>query len=308
MTKLAFLFPGQASQYVGMGRDLYHKFPFAHRVYDKASDLLGFDLKKISFEGPEEELKQTKITQPAIFVHSYVLSEILKERGIKPAVAAGHSLGEYSALVCADALDFEEALTLVKLRGELMQKAGEDHLGTMAAVMGLTEEVVKALCGEASVEGVVKSANFNSPGQIVISGTLAGVHRAMALAEESGARIVKELVVSGAFHSPLMEDARRGLGEALKQTSVGPAKIPVYANVNARPVTGPGEIRDLLVAQLTHPVRWAQSVGNMIRDGVNLFYEVGPGRVLQGLLKRIDRGVTCQTVGTVGEIANIFQE
>jgi [acyl-carrier-protein] S-malonyltransferase len=290
MSMRALIFPGQGSQYVGMARDLYEKHPPARELMDQADALLGVPLTKICFEGPEEELRQTRNTQPAIFLHSIVAFRLLKVT--EAAMVAGHSLGEYSALVAAGALSFDDALRLVRLRGELMQKAGEEKRGTMAAVVGLESDVVERLCEEASSAGVVQPANFNSPGQTVISGSVEGVRRGMTLAKERGAKLVKELVVSGAFHSPLMASAGEGLKQALSRTRIENARIPVYTNVTAEPVIGAEEIRDLLYRQLTHPVRWEQSVCNMVRDGADRFTEVGPGKVLQGLVKRISPAAT----------------
>jgi len=301
----AFLYPGQASQYVGMGKDLYEHFEEARTIFDRAENFLGFDLKRICFEGPEEELKQTRITQPAIFVHSYIVTELLNQIGIRPHHVAGHSLGEYSALVSAGALSFEDALHVVKIRGEQMQKAGEINPGTMAAIIGVDSEDVEALCLQASQFGVVKIANYNSPGQIVISGTREGVYDVMRTATEKGAKRVIELVVSGAFHSPLMEDAQPGLKQALQKAQFREAVIPVYPNVTARATVSPEELRTSSFLQLTHPVLWIDTIHRMISDGVNQFYEVGPERVLSGLLKRISRDHACITAGTKDEIEMI---
>lgn len=286
-SKVAFVFPGQGSQYVGMGKDL--RDAGSDGVFSRADAILGFSLSRICFEGPEDELRQTCNTQPAIFLHS--IAALRRITHIQPDMVAGHSLGEYSALVAAGALTFEDALRLVRLRGELMQKAGEEQAGTMAAVIGLDPQTVEALCREASSTSIVQPANFNSPGQIVISGSVDGVRRAMELARERGARMVKELVVSGAFHSPLMESARSKLKEALDNTQIRDTMIPVYANVTAEPVTRAPDIKELLCSQLTSPVRWEESVRNMIRDGAAVFHEIGPGKVLQGLIKRISAGV-----------------
>ncbi len=280
----AFIFPGQGSQYVGMAKDLI-AHPGTAEVFGTVREVLGEDFLRIMTDGPEDELKQTKNTQPAIFVHSIALTRIVNGEGI--AMAAGHSLGEYSALVFAGAMSFEDGLRIVRLRGELMQRAGEEQRGTMAAVIGLAPEKIDAVCAEASSAGVVQAANFNSPGQVVVSGSVAGVHRAMELAKAGGAKLVKELVVSGAFHSPLMEPARAGLAEALANISIRDAAIPVYANVTAGPATSATEIRDLLVRQVTHPVRWEETMLAMRKDGADTFVEVGPGKVLQGLAKRI---------------------
>ncbi|MEW6509552.1 MAG: ACP S-malonyltransferase [Bacteroidota bacterium] len=284
MARTAFVFPGQGSQYVGMGKDIYDTDPLCRELMESADALLGITLTRTCFEGPENVLRQTENTQPAIFLHSVALIRALGNH--RPDMVAGHSLGEYSALVAAGALAFEDALRLVRLRGVLMQRAGEERRGTMAAIVGLEPDAVEQICHEASAEGVVQPANFNSPGQTVISGSVEGVHRAMATAKSRGAKLVKELVVSGAFHSPLMEYARNGLKEALERTPIRDAEIPVYANVTAEPVRSEGEIRELLYRQLTSPVRWEQSVLNMVRDGATTFVEVGPGKVLQGLVKR----------------------
>ncbi|MCX7761700.1 MAG: ACP S-malonyltransferase [Candidatus Kryptonium sp.] len=283
--KIAFVFPGQASQYVGMGKDLYENSSIAKEIFDKAEEILGFELKRICFEGPEEDLKQTKVTQPAIFVHSYIVSTLLGEK-IKADMAAGHSLGEYSALVYAGVLSFEDALKIVKLRGELMQRAGEKNPGTMAAIIGLDEEKVKQVCEEVK-DGIVQPANFNTPEQIVISGEVNAVKKAMQLAKEAGAKIVKELVVSGAFHSPLMESAKDELKNALDEVKFNKPSIPVYFNVTAKPTFDLNEIKDLLYRQITSPVLWTQIVMNMVSDGAVKFYEIGPGKVLQGLIKKI---------------------
>ncbi len=301
MAAVAFVFPGQGSQYVGMGKDLAANSPEAARYFKEADEVLGFSLSRICFEGPEEELKQTKNTQPAIFLHSVVLSKLYS--GHRAAMAAGHSLGEYSALVYAGALSFRDGLKLVRLRGELMQQAGVEKAGTMAAVVGLDPATVDALCAEASAAGVVQSANFNSPGQIVISGSVGGVRKAMELAKAKGAKLVKELPVSGAFHSPLMESARTGLQQALNATEIRDASIPVYANVTAKPAQRASEIRELLFRQLTSPVRWEETVRNMAAAGAGIFIEVGPGKVLQGLVKRIEPAVETRGVDKFHDIA-----
>ena len=303
LPNVAFLFPGQGSQYVGMGQDLYGADPAVRDLFDEAETLLEFPLKQICFEGPEEVLKQTRYTQPAIFVHSLAIDLLLRRQGVAPDAAAGHSLGEYSALVSAGAIAFADGVRLVKIRGELMQRAGDLRPGTMAAILGLSPEQIESVCAAAAGEETVQPANFNCPGQIVISGSVPAVHRAMELAKESGAKIVKELVVSGAFHSPLMGEALHGLKEALATVDVRPAAVPVYSNVKAQPVTSPEEIRALLQQQLMAPVRWEEILRNMIAAGHDDFYEVGPGRVLQGLLKRTDRQASCRAVGTVDDLA-----
>ncbi len=299
MDATAFLFPGQGSQYVGMVRDFYDSDPGSRALISQADAALGFPLSRVCFEGPEEELRQTRNTQPAIFLHSIVVLRRVKD--VRPSMVAGHSLGEYSALVAAGAVGFEDALRLVRLRGELMQRAGEEQPGTMAAIIGLEPSAVEQICIEASTEGIVQPANFNSPGQIAVSGSVAGVRRAVELARARGAKMAKELVVSGAFHSPLMETAREGLKSALERTDIRDAAIPVYANVSAEPVQRAAEIRDLLCRQLTSPVRWEQTLRNMARDGARTFYEIGPGKVLQGLVKRTIDGATVRGADRIAD-------
>ncbi len=307
MSKIAFLFPGQGSQFIGMGKDLYETYPQVKEIFDRADSILEFPLTKICFEGPEAELKQTRYTQPAIFVHSIAVDSLLKEQGIFAGAAAGHSLGEYSALVSAGALTFEDGLRLVKIRGELMQRSGEKHPGTMAAIMGLTPDVVEQVCQQASEIGIVQPANFNSPGQIVISGEVVAVHRAMEIAKTHGARLIKELVVSGAFHSPLMGEALKGLGKALQEVTLHKAALPVYSNVEATPVTEPTKIRHLLEKQLLAPVLWVNIIKNMIADGFDTFYEVGPGKVLTGLLRRIDRSYSCTPLSDLSDLKAVIK-
>jgi [acyl-carrier-protein] S-malonyltransferase len=304
--KVAFVFPGQASQYVGMGKDLYEGNSLVKEIYDRAEEILGFELKKICFEGPEELLKQTKITQPAIFVHSYVVSKLLDGK-LKADMTAGHSLGEYSALVYADALDFETALMIVKVRGELMQKAGEQNPGTMAAIVGLDDEKVRKICDEVK-DGIVQPANFNSIGQVVISGEVGAVKMAMEIAKREGAKMVKELVVSGAFHSPLMESAKEELKKILDEVEFRKPKIPVYFNVTAKPTFEVEEIKDLLYHQITKPVLWTQTILNMRSDGAVKFYEIGPGKVLQGLIKRTLDDVEVAGFDKLSDIQNLKDE
>jgi [acyl-carrier-protein] S-malonyltransferase len=288
-----------------MAKDLYEALPEARSRFDLAQQVLGFDLAKHCFEGPEEELKQTRVTQPAILVHSVILTDLLFKKNIKPDMVAGHSLGEYSALYAAEAMGFEDALRVVKARAELMQKAGEINEGTMAAIIGLETDALKRVCEEASSAGAVQIANYNSPNQLVISGSVGGVNRAMELAKERGAKRAIPLVVSGAFHSPLMEYAIEGLGEVLNDVLIRPARVPVYTNVNAKPVTEPEDIRQKLYAQLTSPVRWMEITQNMIKDGAPKFYEVGPGNVLTGLLKRINGEVSCTAVNGLESLENL---
>ena len=289
MSKKAFVFPGQGSQYVGMAKDIFDKSVEAREMVKTADDILGVNLSYIMFNGPEDELKQTQFTQPAIFMHSVILASII--RTLDADATAGHSLGEYSAYVASGTIQFHEAIKLVRTRGVAMQEAGDQNKGTMAAVVGLEPEKVEMLCAEASSEGVVQCANFNSPGQIVISGSLNGVKKAMELCKSAGAKIVKELVVSAAFHSPLMQSAKEKLKYALETTNFYNSKIPVYTNVTAKPVNTIEGMKGLLHEQITAPVKWDEAIRNMINDGIEEFYEIGPGNVLQGLVKRINPDV-----------------
>jgi [acyl-carrier-protein] S-malonyltransferase len=282
----AYIFPGQGAQFTGMGLDLYEKFPEAQKMFEKANSILGFSITDIMFEGSAEDLKQTKVTQPAIFLHSVILSKILGD-SFKPDMVAGHSLGEISALVANKTLDFEPALKLVYKRALAMQHACELQPSTMAAVLGMEDALVEAICAE--VDGIVVAANYNCPGQLVISGDVKAVEEACELLKEKGAKRALILPVGGAFHSPLMEPARKELAEAIEATVFNKPICPVYQNVNASAVTDPSEIKKNLMLQLTAPVRWSQSVQNMIKDGATHFIEVGPGKVLQGLVKKIDR-------------------
>ncbi|MDD3557712.1 MAG: ACP S-malonyltransferase, partial [Melioribacteraceae bacterium] len=288
MSKRAFIFPGQGSQYVGMAKDFYDKDSDSKKIIDFADEILGFKLSETMFFGPEDNLKETSITQPAIFLHSIVA---LQKLNLNFDMVAGHSLGEYSALVAADAIDFEEALRLVRKRGEAMYQAGIEKPGTMAAIIGLDVEKINDCCAEASMEGIVQCANLNSPGQVVISGTVEGVKKAMFLCKEAGAKLTKELIVSGAFHSPLMESAEEKLQITLETVEIRDAQKPVYTNVTASPTINSIEIKNFLIDQLTFPVRWEEIISNMIDDGAEEFIEIGPGKVLQSLVKRINPDV-----------------
>ncbi len=289
----AYVFPGQGAQYPGMGKDLYERYPAARELFDRADDILGFELSKVMFEGSEEELKETNVTQPAIFVHSMALVTLLGD-AFRPGAVAGHSLGEFTALVANRTLTFDDGLRLVHQRALAMQKACELVPSTMAAIIGLDDQVIEEVCD--AIDDVVVPANYNCPGQVVISGTVTGVFRAMEELQKRGARRTVQLQVSGAFHSPLMEPAREELAAALAETPFSRPVCPVYQNVTAKAVTDPDEIRKNLIAQLTSPVRWTQSVQQMIADGFDTFLEAGPGKVLQGLIRKIDRNVTVDSV------------
>ncbi len=282
----AYVFPGQGAQFSGMGLDLYDNSEIAKELFDKANDILGFEITKIMFEGTADELKQTKVTQPAIFLHSVILSKVLGDR-FKPDMVAGHSLGEFSALVANGTLQFEDALQLVSKRAMAMQKACELQPSTMAAVLGLEDQVVEEGCE--ATEGIVVAANYNCPGQLVISGEVEAIDRACEWMKEKGAGRALVLPVGGAFHSPLMEPAREELAAAIEATNFAKPMCPIYQNVTTTAVTNPEEIKKNIIAQLTAPVKWTQSVQNMIKDGASSFTEVGPGKVLSGLVKKIDR-------------------
>jgi [acyl-carrier-protein] S-malonyltransferase len=292
----AYVFPGQGAQFSGMGKDLYEASDIAKEMFHKANEILGFNIQQIMFEGTDEELKQTKVTQPAIFLHSTILAACLGD-SFKPDMVAGHSLGEISSLVANGTLSFEDGLRLVSKRALAMQAACEAVPSTMAAILGLEDEVVEKICDE--VDGIVVAANYNCPGQLVISGSIPAVEQACAKLTEAGAKRAMILQVGGAFHSPLMEPAREELAKAIESTTFNTPKCPVYQNTNAKPVTNPDEIKKNLIEQLTAPVRWTQIMNNMIADGCTEVIEVGPGKVLQGLFKKVDRAFPCSSAELV---------
>lgn len=287
--KKAYVFPGQGAQFVGMGKDLYESSPLAKELFEKANEILGYRITDLMFEGTDEDLKQTKVTQPAIFLHSVILAKTLGEK-FKPDMTAGHSLGEFSALVAAGALSFEDGLKLVYARALTMQKACEIEPSTMAAIIALPDEKVEEICN--SIDDVVVPANYNCPGQIVISGSISGIDKACELMKEAGAKRALPLKVGGAFHSPLMEPARVELSQAIESTKFSIPLCPVYQNVSTTGETEPETIKANLISQLTSPVKWTQSVQNMIADGANDFVELGPGKVLQGLISKINNTVS----------------
>ena len=287
----AYVFPGQGAQFSGMGKDLYDQSPLAKELFEKANEILGFRITDIMFEGTEEQLKETKVTQPAIFLHSVILAKVVAD--FKPDMVAGHSLGEFSALVANGTLAFEDGLKLVYQRALAMQKACEVEPSTMAAILGLEDDIVEKICAE--IDGVVVPANYNCPGQLVISGAFPAVEKACEKLTEAGAKRALILPVGGAFHSPLMEPAREELAAAIEQTTFHQPSCAVYQNVTANAVTDPNAIKTNLVAQLTAPVKWTQTMHQMIADGATEVIEVGPGKVLQGLFKKVDRSFPCSS-------------
>lgn len=289
--KRALVFPGQASQFVGMGQDIFDKHQSIKDMYAKANEILGFDVADVSFNGPLEALTETKVTQPALFVASTALFSLLP-KSYEFSMTAGHSLGEFSALYAAGVLSFEDALAIVKVRSEGMQAAGESQTGTMAAILNMSREDITKVCKHAALRGIVQPANFNSPGQIVISGETVAVHYAMEIAKNLGARKALALNVSGAFHSPLMAPAKDELSAIIEKTKFNKARVPVVANVDATPTSDPKKIKTNLIDQLQSPVLWEDTVQFMVNDGVEEIVEIGPGKVLQGLVKRINRDMT----------------
>ena len=307
MAETAFLFPGQGSQYVGMGKELCQRFPECRLWFDEASDIIGTDLTRLCFEGPEEELRETRNTQPALFVKSWAAWSAVRD-ALSADFVAGHSLGEYSALAVAGAISFEDGVRAVRKRGELMWESGVKRPGTMAAVLGLDRAAAEALCEEASSAGLVQPANLNCPGQVVVSGEVAGVERTVELAPERGAKKAMVLNVSGAFHSALMEDAQSELAGFLDGIEIRDASVPVIANVSARPVTDAATIRKNLVDQMTSPVRWEESMRFLLDQGITEFREIGAGRVLRGLLRSLDRSARCVAIGSGESVAEILAQ
>jgi [acyl-carrier-protein] S-malonyltransferase len=302
----ALVFPGQGSQYRGMAKDLYEQFAEVRELADAANSILGYNLTEIMFDGDDETLKQTRFTQPAIFLHSVLASRFIDRADIM--MTAGHSLGEYTAVYFAGALSFEDALYIVQKRGELMQKAGEEISGTMAAIIGLPDERLELVLAEARPYGIIQAANYNSPGQIVLSGSVPAVKQAVSLAKTHGAKIAKELMVSGAFHSPLMKPAEDELAKTLNDITIQNAEIPICMNVNAQPTRDADIIRENLLLQLTRPVLWTQSVQTMVQYGIREFVEVGPQKVLQGLIKRIDSSVATSGIEKAEDVLKIQTE
>lgn len=294
----AYIFPGQGAQFPGMGKDLFEKSKTAYELYNIANEILGFKISDIMFNGSAEDLKQTSVTQPAIFLHSVILA-ISKGNEISPKMVAGHSLGEFSALVVNKSISFEDGLKLVSIRANAMQKACENNPGTMAAVLALDDDIVENVCKE--INGIVVAANYNCPGQLVISGELKSIESACEKLKQIGARRALVLPVGGAFHSPLMEEAKKELEDAINKTVFSNPICPIYQNVNGLPFSSENEIKENLISQLTSPVRWTQSINKMINDGANEFIEVGPGKVLQGLVKKINRDISSSSLNLENE-------
>ena len=302
--KNSWIFPGQASQKIGMGKDLYDKTEIGRKYYNIANEILEADIQSISFNGPEEILKKTKYTQPAIFIVSVIIGHAMIEKGYSPDIVAGHSLGEYSAVVVSGGIDFPTGLNLVKLRAESMQNAGKINPGTMAAIIGLSSDDVNNLCNEISTDKIVVVANYNTKNQIVVSGHIEAVENLMISAKEFGAKMVIPLNVSGAFHSPLMSQAREALADKLDSIQILDILYPLYTNVDAKPITKGEEIKESLIRQLESPVQWHNVIQKMIDDGSGVFTEIGPGRVLQGLNRKIDKNISTKGIQTYEDILN----
>ena len=298
----AFLFPGQGSQKVGMGLDLFNNTEIGNTLYHQANNILEMDIADISFNGPDEILKQTENTQPALFIQSVIIAELLRENNVLPSVVTGHSLGEFSALVCAGYLSFEDGLKLVKIRSREMSRACKINPGTMAAIIGLDQETVTQICHDVSSSGIVQPANFNSQNQIVISGDISAVKEAMNQAKDKGALKTVELNVSGPFHSPLMNPAKNELNQFINDVELSGSEVPIYMNYTGEPTNASAEIKENIIQQLENPVKWVQTIQNMINSGVEEFHEVGAGKVLKGLNRRIDRTTTTTSIETIDDI------
>ena len=300
-----WLFPGQASQKVGMGLDLKENSEKARKYFEMSNEIMECDIQSIIFDGPEEKLKRTEYTQPAIYIVSAIMGYLLIDKGLKPDALAGHSLGEYSALAIGEVFDFPTGLKLVKFRSENMAEAGKKEKGSMAAIVGLDDNSVQKVCSSYDGTGTVVAANYNSPGQVVISGSPDAIQWAMSASKKAGARMAVELNVSGAFHSPLMSSARENLAEMINSLEISDSTFPVYTNVDAKPVTRNKDIKDSLIRQLESPVQWTKTILAMKKNGIKSFFEVGPGRVLQGLNKRIDRSISSKGIDSIKQLEQI---